>query len=230
MSLGYEVDRLKRLLRWLANIGTDGTVLTADAASDMGVKWAPLFPLPATVWCEIQGWAAMANTDAALTVDACGDAGFYGYCMSSEAPDTLYYEFEMPPRWKPQTEVKVHITITPLANPAAQQGVRLTYAYAWAMLGVTTPKPATWTASAVTHTVAVGDIDKPRSIALFASTPGAAYTHGSLLLVKVSRLTTHADDNYVTQKTYGTVPKANLQLHAVGVHYQTDVLGSATDV
>ena len=113
------------------------------AASDVAALTLRVAALETVTWDDIQGPALQAAGASALTQEAFGDTPFICLFMSHAQDDELHFAFQLPHRWN-RGEVRCHIHVVPMVNPAATQTVIFDGAYAWAHPGTAIPAAASW--------------------------------------------------------------------------------------
>jgi hypothetical protein len=182
------------------------------------------------VWDDVTGPALQASGNASLTQEAYRDTPAILLFMRHDQDDSLTFAFQMPHRWKRDTEVKVHAHYIPMVTPATDQNVRLLCRYAWAHSSTELPAVASWGTATVDIPVPASGADtfKEKLFALFSTTPTGS-KESSILLVTVTRQGTSASDSYTTGKATGT-QTANFCLLTVDAHFQTDKSGTVSEL
>lgn len=85
-------------------------------------------------WDDLQGDVSQGTAGAALTFEAFSDTPFKLLCLRNNQDDELHMRFQMPHRWN-RGEVRPHIHLIPLADPAASQIAHFAGQYAWLVGG-----------------------------------------------------------------------------------------------
>jgi hypothetical protein len=211
VSLGYEVDRLKRLTQPLDFDATD-----SDVSFDLR-------------WDDLLGEVIPGLAVSAPTVDIFRDSEWRAYHFVHNQDDDLYFRFQLSHRWDPSTSVKVHVHWVPCVNPAAPQVVVWEARYAWSHYGVAIGDLATsWTTAETPATVAVDAAFKMQITPLATIAPGSA-AESSILMFRLRRLgSSSASDTYSTAKAYG-VGAANVMLLSCDLHYQSEKIGTTAE-
>jgi hypothetical protein len=183
-------------------------------------------------WDDLQVPGLSAGGASALVVEQYGDVtGMLLPRFSHNLDKTVSYPFQLPHRWIPNTEVRVHAHVIPMADPASDQVVKLSGKYAWAKYGTKVPANSAWTTFDVSLTVKNGEVEIPTIVPLFVTTPEGA-KESDFLFVVLSRLgSTDAADTYSTAAATGTAT-ANLTLEGFDLHFQTKPIkpGTVTEI
>jgi hypothetical protein len=221
VSIGYEVDRLKRL--------TYG--LSAGTASGDGDE-----ATFTSRWTDILGEILPGLTTSAPAVDGYRDTGFLAYHFVHNQDDELNFRFQTSHAWDTTTPLRVHVHWIPCVNPGATQYVIWEARYAWANYGVEVGALANgWTTVEVRASVSTTDAFKPTITSLFEVQPTADCRESSFLLLRLRRLgaatpaTPGYTDTYTTSKGYGTA-SANVLLLGCDAHYQVEKTGTINEI
>ena len=184
-------------------------------------------------WDDVQCDVSQASGTAALTLEAYPSGSSYQqFHMRWDQADSLSARFQLPHRWKRDTEVRVHLHYVPCVAPSASpQVVSLSGRYAWAHPNAAIPAWASWTTWSKTFNVATGDENKENLTSLFATTPTGS-KESSVLLVYIQRDGAAAPggtDTYETSKGYGT-NQANLGILYLDAHFQAEKIGTVSEI
>jgi hypothetical protein len=182
-------------------------------------------------WDDIQGPALEAGGNATLTQEQFGDVtGTQLLFMRHDQDDTLTFAMQMSHRWIPNTEVRFHAHIVPMAAPASAQVIRMTGKFAWMKYGAAVPANAAWTAFEASHTVDPGDLLKPTIIPLFATTPTGSKESDFLVAVVTRPGQSDSADTYTTSKAGAGTAAANVCLLNCDAHFQVSKAGTHTEI
>ena len=182
------------------------------------------------VWDDVQGPASAALIGAsAPTNEAYRDTTARMTFMRHDQDDTITITYQLPHRWIPNTEVRVHLHYIPMVTPAADEVAYLEYSYAWGHPNAELPAAASWTTGNVSLTIPSSGANTffHKATSLFVDTPTGA-SESSFLIVRFSRLGTNGADTYTTAKATGTAA-ANLAILSVDCHYQSGKEGSVSE-
>lgn len=220
-------------------VGSNEQVLVADSTDAEGIKWRALFPIPTTVWDDVLGEVQPGLSVSAPVVEGYRDTVFRTYHFQHNQDDDLSIRFQLPHRWKPDTECRLHVHWVPCVNPASTEYVVWEATFSWAHYGIDFPAAASWTTVEARATVGTSDAWKPTITALVATTPTTDSVESSFLCVRVRRLGTTAPttpgwtDTYTTGKAVGVPPgtaAANVAFLSCDLHFQAEKLGTATEI
>lgn len=220
MTIGYEVDRLKRLA-WGLFAGSSQSPATEATFTDR--------------WDDVLGEVQPGASVTAPTVAAYRDTAFRGYHFDHNADCALHFRFQLPHRWN-RGEVRLHVHYIPLVNPASTEYVVWRCQYSWSTVGAEVPAATGWTEAEARSTVTTTSAFKPAVTGLFESTPPAAANESAILMVRVVRLGSSAPttpgwtDTYTTSKTSPAgSAAANVFLLSCDLHYQSEKIGTVAE-
>lgn len=165
---------------------------------------------------------------ASLTYEAFRDTPFTMFFFRHDQDDALNLRFQLSHGWDPDTDVRCHIHIVPMADPAAPRTLRFTGYYVWSIHGSVIPELSGWTAFTSDMTISPGEAHKERVANLFVTTPPAGIVESSVLLVHAKRPgSSDAADTYTDSKSPG-LAQANVGLLSLDLHYQREKLGTVS--
>jgi len=191
-----------------------------------GVKPSAGQPYDETAWTDAAS-SALEGTGAAGLVqqDFPENASpFQALCMVHNANDQLSFATQMPHSWN-KGQVRPHVHVVPLANPAVAQVARFTMQYAWSRVGFAVPALAAWPTLVGTITVNPGEALVQKVVNFGLIDPAVGAEESNVLLWVVTRTGLDAGDTYDTNKTWQT-GAANLSVLSFDVHYQVEKSGS----
>lgn len=220
MSLGYDVDRLKRLC-WGLFAGSSQTPATEATFTDR--------------WDDVIGEILPGLTTSAPTVAAYRDTGFLAYHFVHNQDDELNFRFQLPHRWN-RGETRLHVHFIPCVNPAAPEYVVWETLYCWAPYGVALPAATGWTTVEARHTVSTSAAFVPTVTPLATIAPHASADESDILCVRLRRLGSSAPatpgwtDTYTTSKTSPAgSATANVMLLSCDLHCQAEKIGTVEE-
>ena len=174
-------------------------------------------------WDDVQGPVGQAGGASALTFEAYSTTNYNMYLMRHDQNDTLYLEYQMPHSWD-RTQVRPHIHIIPMANPAVSENIYFEGEYAWMQAGKAAPV-APWTAFNSTFTVTPGMGLTNRVLLLVQVQPPADPQESDILLLWVRRAGKNVLDTYTTGKAVG-LAAANMAVVSIDCHFRKDKSGT----
>lgn len=183
-----------------------------------------------SAWDDLQGDVAEGTGGVALTFEAYRDTPFKILCFRYDQNDELHMRYQMPHGWN-RGEVRPHIHMIPLADPAAPQNIRFAGQYAWLIPGSPLPANAGWTTFITDVTVNPGDINLQKVARLGAIgtvLPPEPQVESEILVIYLKRFSSDPGDTYKTNKVGGTA-FANLGILSLDVHVQLEKLGTASE-
>ena len=133
----------------------------------------------------------------------------------------------MPHAWN-LGQVRPHIHVEPMADPAVQQIARFTIRYTWTRHGLVTPLLIDWPEIIILLPINPGDLRRQMIVDFGLIDPRPNPEASDILLWVASRTGTNAADTYTTNKGYGT-GAANMIVHSFDVHYRPDKAGTVQE-
>lgn len=177
-------------------------------------------------WNDLQGTISQGVGNSDLTYEAYRDTTFKLYFMRHNQADELNFVYQMAHEWDPDTAVRPHIHIIPMANPAARQTISLTVRYAWSRVGQALPAVSGWTTAQANFDVDPGMVYQEHILSLGLISPPSDAVESSILMLQVVR--NLAADSYETNKDHGT-PSANVAVLSCDLHYRIAKFGTTTE-
>jgi hypothetical protein len=180
-------------------------------------------------WDDIQGRITLGDAVANPTYEAYRDTPWKTYFLRHDQADELHFALQMSHAWDPTTEVRFHVHLIPMVNPAVAQKIVLTGQYAWASFGYATPADVDWTDFTGELTVGTSDAFKEAFVQCFSTTAPAAAQHESAILLIYLKRDSGGADTYTTGKSGGTAA-ANVAILSADCHYQKNKDGTSTEI
>lgn len=177
-------------------------------------------------WDDVQGTVQQGNATAALTAETYSDTPFIAYFMRHDQDDTLHYSFQMPHSWDPTSEVRFHIHVVPMVNPASTQQTYFSGAYCWTTAGGAFPTNTSWTYFTASLSVGTTAALTQSIVSMFHTTPPSGAQESSFLNIMFMRKgSDNTNDTYTTSKSGGTA-QANLCILGADVHFKKNKAGT----
>lgn len=177
-------------------------------------------------WDDLMGDPAQGNAASALTNEVFRDTALRLLHFRYDQDDTLHYVYQLPHKWRTDTEVHVHLHVMPLADPPSTKNVYFSGYYTWAPINFSpVPALAGWTTFNATMSVAVGEVYKHKIAEIGQIAAPASPTPSTCLFLYMMREGTNVLDTYDTNKGSGT-PAANLALLSSDLHYRAQRMGT----
>jgi hypothetical protein len=196
--------------------GTDMKLVTdAVAASDFVLDCGTnkTLELAEVVWDDIR--VAGSNLKLLGSKDPGFEAftgGVYAYYFADEAvnEDEVFFSIQIPHDYKEGSDVTPHVHWAPEDNTAGN--VRWALEYEWQNIGTAYAGTTTITVDAASPAVA-----KQHAVGTFSAITGTGKTISSMMLCRLYRNSSHANDTLTGKKAY---------LLEFDLHYQKDTMGS----
>lgn len=180
-------------------------------------------------WDDLQGSVDAGNRQDALTREVYRDTNLLMLFFRHDQDDSLHFVYQLPHKWRGDTDVHPHLHVVPMADPAADEDVYFEGQYTWAPIGFSPiPALAGWTSFNATLTISPGDIYEHMIAELGQFAPPASPTASTCLLLYLERAGTNVLDTYDTNKASGT-PAANLAVLSTDLHYRAEKFGTITE-
>lgn len=180
-------------------------------------------------WDDLQGSPDEGNRQDALTNEVYRDTSLRMLFFRHNQDDSLHYVYQMPHKWRKDTEVRTHLHVIPMADPAGDEDVYFDGSYVWAPIDFSPiPAAAGWTSFNATMTVSPGEVYKHKIAELGSFAAPANPSASTCLLLYVQRSGTNILDTYDTNKGSGTV-SANLCLMSSDLHYRAEKFGTLAE-
>lgn len=183
-----------------------------------------------TTWLDVPSDAIQAATGTTgLTIEQYRSTGVLCLKMRHDQDDTLHLRPEMPHGWVVDSECRMHLHYTPHVTPVLDQVVRIQYQYCWAHVNAEVPDVAGWTTGFTDIAIPASGADtfKKKLVSIFSTTPTGGGP-ASILLARITRLSSSASDTFTTGSATGT-QAANFVVWAVGLHVQVNRSGTLTE-
>ena len=180
-------------------------------------------------WDDIQGRITLGDAVANPTYEAFRDTPWKTYFLRHDQADEMHFALQMSHAWDPTTEVRFHVHVIPMADPATAQTIAFVGQYAWASFDYATPADTGWTDFSGTHVVSPGDAFKEAFVSCFNATAPAGAQHESAILLIYLKRDSGGADTYTTGKTGGTAA-ANVAVLSADAHYQKNKDGTSTEI
>lgn len=187
---------------------------------------------PSSTWTDMRVAATAGITGASnpptLTQfkdDGAGSVGVFSYSFADQAvagnEEQLWFEAQLPHSYKEGTDLKAHLHWTPAAGGAANEFVKWGLEYAWANVDGTFGNTTIITSDASTASTATTSGDTTLTagkqyISALGTITGTGKTLSSMLVCRVFRNSSHADDD-LAQAAF---------LFEIDFHFEMDIQGS----
>lgn len=181
-------------------------------------------------WDDVAPSVLSGKNTAALVQEAYRDTPAQMLFFQHNTNEDITLVFQMPHRWRRDTKVFPHLHWVPMVNPATTEVVHFDGYWAWSEIGGELPALTGWTSFSVTVNVGTSDAFKQKITELVPAgvTPPTGAKESTCLVVYLRR-NTGTSDTYTTSKASGTA-QANVCLVSVDAHYQSDKMGTETEV